>query len=515
MLNFVPTQSLVHKDSPNMTPPSLEILNEAIRRETNHPDFLASVRAREMIHGVPQDAEPCGRAAPSAHQETSTNLTVRRNIGVAAESLGDDRTTHTRQAVATKGRRMPPTLSPHIRELAHRRSANLEVTLESAIASCLDLDLQHREQRRQRRPLCPRQALDALSTRTPTSPRRGSAIRELREAQMRRARTPCPSSVRPPRARAPRPDQLEPRRKHRVTADPGDRDDAVLDRLPERLEHGSRELGELVEKQHASVCEGDLARPRARAASDDGGHRHAVVRRPKRRLRDERLPGREESRDRMDPRHLERLASHELREDPRKPAREHGLPRAWRSHQQQVVRADGCDLERTPGALLAAHVSEVRGGDVLGRAVGKRLVPRRLDLSAEVGHDLSEVTYRHRLDARERDLGGRLGCADDMRESRSPRSLGDGERARYRPDASVESKLADRSMRRQPLRRQLSRRTEHGERDGQIEARSLLAQRRRCQVDGYPPVDGPLERGRDDSAPHTVVRGALIGRRSC
>ena len=56
-------------------------------------------------------------------------MTVRRNIGVAAESLCDDRTTHTRQAVATKGRKVPPTLSPHIRELAHRRSANLEVTL--------------------------------------------------------------------------------------------------------------------------------------------------------------------------------------------------------------------------------------------------------------------------------------------------------------------------------------------------------------------------------------------------
>jgi hypothetical protein len=55
-----------------MPPPSLEILNEAIRRETDPSRLLAYLRAREMIYGVPQDAEPCGRAAPSAHQETST-----------------------------------------------------------------------------------------------------------------------------------------------------------------------------------------------------------------------------------------------------------------------------------------------------------------------------------------------------------------------------------------------------------------------------------------------------------
>jgi hypothetical protein len=40
-----------------------------------------------------------------------------------------------------------------------------------------------------------------------------------------------------------------------MAADPGYRDDTVLERLPERLEHGARELGELVEEEDAAMPE--------------------------------------------------------------------------------------------------------------------------------------------------------------------------------------------------------------------------------------------------------------------
>ena len=46
-------------------------------------------------------------------------------------------------------------------------------------------------------------------------------------------------------------------------------DDAVLEWLPERLQHRARELGQLVQEEHAEVRERDLARTRARAAAHD------------------------------------------------------------------------------------------------------------------------------------------------------------------------------------------------------------------------------------------------------
>ena len=60
-------------------------------------------------------------------------------------------------------------------------------------------------------------------------------------------------------------DELEARRERRPPPDAGDADDAVLERLPQRLERGSLELRQLVEEQHAAVREARLAGPRARA----------------------------------------------------------------------------------------------------------------------------------------------------------------------------------------------------------------------------------------------------------
>jgi hypothetical protein len=59
---------------------------------------------------------------------------------------------------------------------------------------------------------------------------------------------------------------------------------------------------------------------------------------------------------------------------------------------------------------------------------------------------------------------------------------------------------------RQALGRELTRGREHREGDRQVEAGALLAERCRRQVHGDPAVDGPFERGRDDPAPHPVLR---------
>jgi hypothetical protein len=64
-----------------------------------------------------------------------------------------------------------------------------------------------------------------------------------------------------------------------VATDPRDGDDAVLERLPQRLEDGAGELRQLIHEENPEVRERDLAGTRARAAADDGGRRGAVMRR--------------------------------------------------------------------------------------------------------------------------------------------------------------------------------------------------------------------------------------------
>ena len=78
-------------------------------------------------------------------------------------------------------------------------------------------------------------------------------------------------------------DESEPRGEEPAAADASDRDDAVLERLAQRLEHRARELRQLVEEKHASMGEADLSGPRHRPAADHRGRRCAVVRRPERR----------------------------------------------------------------------------------------------------------------------------------------------------------------------------------------------------------------------------------------
>ena len=50
-----------------------------------------------------------------------------------------------------------------------------------------------------------------------------------------------------------RTDEHEACRKRHLSADAGDRDPAVLERLAHRLEHGGRKLRQLVEKEHARL----------------------------------------------------------------------------------------------------------------------------------------------------------------------------------------------------------------------------------------------------------------------
>ena len=111
---------------------------------------------------------------------------------------------------------------------------------------------------------------------------------------------------------------------------------------------------------------------------------------------------------------------------------------------------------------------------------------------------------RHRLDARQRGLGRRLGCTDHSPKPGAARAFGDGQRSGHRSDSPIERELTYRRVLDQPLGRKLPGRGENRERDRQVEAGSLLAQRGRSEIDGDPAIEWPLERRRDDAAPDPV-----------
>ena len=136
--------------------------------------------------------------------------------------------------------------------------------------------------------------------------------------------------------------------------------DAVLERLAQRLEHRPCELRELVEEEHAVVREARLARPRrgappptmAAAEAEWCGARNGGT-------RISPAPGASTPATEWIRVTSSAASSSSGGRIPGQPAREHRLAGAGRAGEEHVVRAGGGDLERAPGALLAAHVAEV------------------------------------------------------------------------------------------------------------------------------------------------------------
>ena len=95
---------------------------------------------------------------------------------------------------------------------------------------------------------------------TPVRPSRGRP----RSAVDCRAQSAAPFPTPSTRAEVHRRDESESRREERMPADTRNRHDAVLERLPQRLEHRPRELRQLVEQEDAAVREARLAGARRR-----------------------------------------------------------------------------------------------------------------------------------------------------------------------------------------------------------------------------------------------------------
>ena len=120
--------------------------------------------------------------------------------------------------------------------------------------------------------------------------------------------------------------------KRACTADPRDRDDAVLERLPQRLEHRAAgtpaaRRGEGRRGARGSPRPGRGTAPPPTIAAADApwcGARNGGQ-------HDERPPGRQHARHRVDACHLERLVAAQRRQDARQAAAEHRLAGAGRA----------------------------------------------------------------------------------------------------------------------------------------------------------------------------------------
>src|SRR6187397_984818 len=115
------------------------------------------------------------------------------------------------------------------------------------------------------------------------------------------------------------------------------------------------------------------------------------------------------------------------------------------------------------------------------------------------------MVERYRIDAGESRLGGRASRAEDPGEAGPPRRLRKGNRTADRPQPPVEGKLADGRVLGQPVAWDLAGRGEDRESDRKIEARALLAQAGRREIDGDPALR-PLELCRGDSAADPLLR---------
>ena len=127
-------------------------------------------------------------------------------------------------------------------------------------------------------------------------------------------------------ARVARADQQRAGREAGAHHRPGDVDAALLERLAQRVEHRGREGADLVEEEHAVVGEAHLPGARQPAAAHEPGRRDRVVGRAEGPPRDQRAPGVEQPRHRVDARDGDGLVERQRREDPRQAPGEHGLP---------------------------------------------------------------------------------------------------------------------------------------------------------------------------------------------
>ena len=147
--------------------------------------------------------------------------------------------------------------------------------------------------------------LDAEVEAVEQRPRQSALVAE---ASAIGAATPAGPATEPARAGVHRRHQEEAGRKRHGGGRPSHPHDALLQRLPQGVEHVRCELGQLVEEQDAVARGADLAGAHERRApADQRDRRRPMVRRPERRMAHEPTARQSEAGRRVDARGLERL----------------------------------------------------------------------------------------------------------------------------------------------------------------------------------------------------------------
>ena len=299
-------------------------------------------------------------------------------------------------------------------------------------------------------------------------------------------------ALEPARARIRGSDQGEPSRELDRAHRPGHDDAAILERLPQSLDRVATELGELVEEQHAVMCERYLAGPKVRcASSEQAGGRDGMVRRPER-TRPQHASSGQEPGDRMQLGRLERLFPGQARQDRGHAPREHRLAGTRRTDHQHVMAARRCDLEGAAGLCLTPHVDEIdaaRSVALERGLVDGRGLPSAAEETDHLGEgrgrdDLQPVDLRRfeRVDSRHH----------DAIEAGLRRRDRDGEDAGGRHQLPFERELSGEREPGQLRRGHLRRGSEHTHRDRQVEPGPLLPEVAWREVD-HDPSQRPLE----------------------
>ncbi len=276
---------------------------------------------------------------------------------------------------------------------------------------------------------------------------------------------------------------------------------SLLERLPQTVERGWRELAELVEEQHAAVRERDLAGPhRWRAAPDERHRGRAVMRRPERWPVDRRGSRTQLTRGGMHAGRLEGCLGRKRRQDAREASSQHRLAGAGRADHQQMVPAGRGDLDGQLRQRLAPDLGEIRAmGDGLGGSEPHRFGPglrpaHTREQPSEIGHGVETVPTD------ECDLGLVAGGDD---ETFGVDGVGQRQRAPYGSDGAVETELAQAADVASGIAIDLPGGSEHTDGDGEVEPGSRFAELARRQVDRDPTLR-PLGAARLDGRPDPV-----------
>ena len=170
---------------------------------------------------------------------------------------------------------------------------------------------------------------------------------------------------------------------------------SALDRLAKRVEYMRREFRDFIKKEDAVMSERNFSRFGPRTAAYKRRHARGMMWRAKRPIRSERAVCYHAC-DALDHRNLEKLLRLKRRKNASEPLSKHRLARSrWPDH-EHVVAARRRDLKRALGALLAAHVLEIR--DRLCALIEMRLRLRNQCRSLEVideGHQMRRRDDRH------------------------------------------------------------------------------------------------------------------------